>query len=243
MTDTIQIHAQELARSNGDLEQFAYIASHDLRAPLRGIDHLATWIEADLGDSLTGEPREHMTQLRARIKRLEALLNDLLNFSRAGREEADVETIDVEELILGQFNWLNIEENFELVLDTDVKSISLRRTALEQIFGNLFSNAFKHHDRGKGRLEVAVKDDGKYYMFTVADDGPGIPPEFHARVFQMFQTLQPRDDVEGSGMGLAIIRKIIEREGGSIAVENQPGGRGALFRFFLKKSTVETREK
>ena len=232
MTETIKRHAQELARSNGELEQFAYIASHDLKAPLRGIDHLASWIETDLGEFLVGESRDHMTLLRQRISRMEALLKDLLDFSRAGRVETPIETVNLRELIQCQFDWLNVEKKFTLTLDMEDICIETRRTELEQIFGNLFSNAIKYHDQPNGRLEISVKSEGDYYVITVADDGPGVPPEFRERIFQMFQTLRPRDEVEGSGMGLAIIRKIIERQGGKISAENRPGGRGVQFRFF-----------
>ena len=235
MTVALNQHSDELARSNEELQEFAYVASHDLKAPLRGIDHLAAWIEEDLGDKLKGEPQQNMDLLRGRIRRLETLLDDLLAYSRVGRIAAPVERVIVKDMISGLFDMLNTEHRFKLFLDTDIATIRTRRSQLEQIFINLFSNALKHHDGADGRISVTVTEADDHYEFTVADDGPGIPEAHRDRVFQMFQTLRPRDDTEGSGMGLAIIKKLIERQGGTIAIEDVPGERGVLFRFSWKK--------
>ena len=235
MTVALNEHSRELSRSNEELQQFAYVASHDLKAPLRGIDHLATWIEEDLGEKLDGEARENMGLLRGRVRRLETLLDDLLAYSRAGRDEAPIERVIVNDMIAGIFDLLNTERRFELILDTEIATMRTKRSALEQVFINIFSNAIKHHDGTHGTISVTVREQDNHYDFTVADDGPGIPVEHRERVFQMFQTLQPRDNVEGSGMGLAIIRKVVERQGGSIVTEDSPGGRGALFHFSWQK--------
>lgn len=240
MTVALNEHSKELARSNEELQQFAYVASHDLKAPLRGIDHLATWVEEDLGEKLDGEARENMTLLRGRIKRLERLLDDLLAFSRVGETETPVERVILADLVPGILNLLDTEQRFELTLETDIATIRTWRSALEQVFLNLFSNTIKHHDGGHGRIVVRIQETETHYNFSVADDGPGIPQEHRERVFHMFQTLRPRDDIEGSGMGLAIIRKIIERQGGSVSIEDPPDYRGVLFRFSWKKIIEQT---
>ena len=236
MTIALNEHSRELTRSNEELQQFAYVASHDLKAPLRGIDHLATWVEEDLGEKLDGEARENMSLLRGRIKRLEALLDDLLAFSRAGKVDAPVERVILEDFIPDVFALLDPEEKFELILEAEIATIRTRRSTLEQVFLNLFSNAIKHHDaESDGQVYVTVRESDEHYEFTIADNGPGIPPAHRERVFQMFQTLRPRDDVEGSGIGLAIIRKIIEQQGGKITIEDGSDGCGVLFRFSWMK--------
>jgi two-component system, sensor histidine kinase len=240
MTLVLNQHSEELARSNEDLEQFAYVASHDLKAPLRGIDNLASWIEEDLGDKLEGESRENMQLLRGRVRRLENLLTDLLNYSRARRAECSVETVDLPKFIMGTWKLLNSEKRMQLELDTRLDSPTAQTcvTALEQVLTNLFSNAIKHHDKQNGTVFVTVTERPGWYDFAVGDDGPGIPTDQRERAFQMFQTLQPRDVVEGSGMGLAIIRKLIERLGSSIEARDRSGGRGVEFAFSWPKGTV-----
>lgn len=235
MTSAIARHAEELSRSNEELGRFAYVASHDLKAPLRGIDHLASWITEDLGDKLTGESEEHMTMLRGRIKRLEALLDDLLSYSRAGSGEIPIEQVSLNELIPGTFDLLNVEKRFELSYESDLDQIEVRRTELEQVITNIFSNAIKYHDGDRGHLYVTIRQSDDMINFVIEDDGPGIPEEHRERVFEMFKRLQPRDEIEGSGMGLSIIRKIIQRNGGDVRIEGRDNGeRGASFQFNWK---------
>ena len=240
MTMAFNRHSQELARSNEDLEQFAYVASHDLKAPLRGIDNLAAWIEEDLGENLEGEPRENMHLLRGRVRRLEALLTDLLNYSRARRIESPIETVKLSDAISTTWKLLNTSKRMSLEMDLNLltETADIQITVLEQVLTNLFSNAIKHHDRNSGNIFVTVTERPECYEFIVADDGPGIPADQRERAFQMFQTLRPRDEVEGSGMGLAIIRKLIERIGGSILLEERKGGRGAQFRINWPKAML-----
>ncbi len=233
MTLALNQHADELARSNEDLEQFAYIASHDLKAPLRGIDNLASWIEEDLGDRLVGETKEHMQLLRGRVRRLEALLTDLLNYSRARQVSSELGTVDLRDLITTTWEMLNTDARMTLDLDIrlDTETVETQVSALQQVLTNLFSNAVKHHDRDHGTVFLRVTESFGLYCFSVADDGPGIATDQRERAFKMFQTLRPRDEVEGSGMGLAIIRKLIDRIGGTIDVGDRAGGRGAEFCF------------
>ena len=241
MTLALNRHSQALARSNEDLEQFAYVASHDLKAPLRGIDNLAAWIEEDLGENLAGESKANMELLRGRIRRLEALLNDLLNYSRARRIESPVETVKLGEMIAATWKLLNTENRFALEIDLNLQSetAEIQVSALEQVLTNLFSNSIKHHDQDRGKVYVTVNETPSAYEFIVGDDGPGIPQSQRDRAFQMFQTLRPRDEVEGSGMGLAIIRKLVERVGSRIQAEDRDGGRGVQFRFNWPKAEAE----
>ena len=221
----------DLARSNKDLEHFAYVASHDLKAPLRAIDNLAGWIAEDLGDQLEGEPKSNLQLLQGRVKRMEGLLDDILEYSRAGRVNGPVVDIDTNTLISDVVEMIHPPAGMAIAVPSAMPSLKTVKGALQQVFSNLIVNAIKHHDRPEGRIEVTARDKGDVYEFAVADDGPGIPPEYHERVCQMFQSLKPRDDVEGSGMGLAIVKKLIEVRNGSLTIDSPDGERGTTFRF------------
>jgi len=234
MTRKLKENAHELERSNADLELFAYVASHDLKAPLRGIDHLASWIESDLGDALQGEPKTNMALLRGRIRRLDKLLDDLLGYSRAGRIDSAPEDVDLTKTSTDWFEALNTEA-FNLHLDIEIPRMRVRPIALEQVLTNLYSNSMKH-GADRGNIYIRAFETPDAYEIHYEDDGPGIPANQRERAFQMFQTLQPRDKVEGSGMGMAIIRKIVEHDGGTIVCEDRPNGEsGVFFRIRWKK--------
>ncbi len=231
---------EELSRSNTDLEQFAYVASHDLKSPLRAIDSLAGWLQEDLESVLTGDSRKHLDLLRQRAHRMERLLDDLLAYSRAGRVPADIVAVDVARLVGEIGEMIHIPAGFTVRLNPPAPVFATAVTPLRQVLTNLIANAIKHHDRAAGVIEIAVAEAGEWFEFTVADDGPGIPPEFHERIFGMFQTLRPRDEVEGSGIGLALVRRIVARYGGKATVAcREP--RGSIFRFQWPK-TISTDE-
>lgn len=165
----------QIKRANEELEQFAYVASHDLKAPLRGIDNLAHWIEDDLEGIIEGEPKENLTLLRGRVHRMEMLLASLLEYSRAGRIVGSIEPVNTDDLIRETFDFVNPPETFKLVTNGPPVNFSTARHALEQVLQNLFSNAIKHHDRPEGSITVTVQALGDWLEFSVADDGPGIP--------------------------------------------------------------------
>lgn len=214
-----------LERSNKDLEQFAYVASHDLKAPLRGIHNLATWIEENIQDKMDDETRDYMSLLKSRIARLEGLLAGLLDYSRAGRSELWWKEVDLDQMVASIADLLAAETQGFLVKH-DLPYVNAPAVALEQILRNLISNAIKHHDQDSGTIEVSCNRGEDHNLFSVSDDGPGIPEEYRDQVFKMFQTLKPRDEVEGSGMGLAIVKKLVEQLGGEIWIEESGGERG-----------------
>lgn len=230
-------YTADLERSNRELDEFAYVASHDLRSPLEGIASLASWIEEDSGTQLPEDSQRHLAQIGQRVLRLQTLLDDLLQFSRAGRRETALELVDVAELVQDIISLLNPPSGFRVKTSGDLPRLETFRTPLQQVFQNLIGNAIKHHDRTDGVVEVSALESEDAWTFTVADDGPGIDPAYHARVFMMFETLRPRDHVEGSGMGLAIIRKLIETHGGQIRLDSEAGN-GARFTFTWPKETV-----
>jgi hypothetical protein len=222
----------QLEAANKDLDDFAYAASHDLKAPLRVIDNASKWLEKDLAPHLTGENRENMQLLRGRVKRLEKLLDDLLQFSRIGREAAGTEVVSGADLMDNVLALVAPPDGFEVIVGAEFGAIRVFRMPLQQIMMNLINNAIKHHHKAAGRIEITVADRGSHHAFAVRDDGPGIPTQFHEKIFKMFQTLKPRDEVEGSGMGLAIVRKQIELSGGSFLLESRVG-EGTTFHFTL----------
>jgi len=230
-----QALVDQLKKVNTELEQFAYVASHDLKAPLRGIDSLATWIADDLAGTLEGEPKHNLDLLRSRVKRMEELLDAVLAYSRAGRVVGDPEMVDAATLVRETFEFLEPPAGFSLEIEGPMPRFRTAPKALEQVFQNLFSNAIKHHDRSEGTIRVSAREHDGWYAFAVADDGPGIPPRFHERIFEMFQSLRPHDEVEGAGMGLAVVKKSIESVGGTIRVETDPTRRGTTFRFSWPK--------
>jgi signal transduction histidine kinase/PAS domain-containing protein len=221
---------RRLEKSNRELDQFAYVTSHDLKAPLRAIGNLADWIEEDLGDDLAGEVRENMALLRGRVNRMEALIQGILDYSRIGREAVKPEQVDLAELVPEVVDSLGIPAGFEVTVEGTLPVLRASRVRLTQVFSNLIGNAIKYHDGNEGRVQLRVSNGGRWYRFSVEDDGPGIPDEYHDRVFGIFQTLEARDTVESTGIGLTLVKKIVEEQGGSISIAPHDG-RGAHFQF------------
>jgi signal transduction histidine kinase len=221
---------RELERSNRELDQFAYVASHDLKAPLRGIANLTQWIEEDLGDRVTGESREHMQLLKGRVNRMEALIEGILAYSRAGRVQEKPERIDVGRLLADVIELLAPPATTEIAVGPEMPVLETERVPLQQVFMNLLGNAVKFAHQAGARVEVTVMPEEDGYRFAVADNGSGIAPQYHERIWQIFQTLAPRDKVEGTGIGLSVVRKIVEARGGRTWLESEVG-RGTTFYF------------
>ena len=217
-----KIAEKHLLRSNQELEQFAYIASHDLKAPLRSIDNLAKWVIEDHADTMPTDAKEKLGLLRGRVARLEALLSDILSYSRAGKITEPAARIDAQ-IMFKALKEVYIPDNFTFKTSSELQIIFSPKTPLEQVLGNLLANAVKHHDGKSGEIFLALEDEAAFYKFTISDDGPGIPAEFHERVFQMFQTLQSRDKVDGSGLGMSIVKKLVEWQGGKVWIKLKEG--------------------
>jgi PAS domain S-box-containing protein len=227
----VEERTAELQRSNRELDQFAYVASHDLKAPLRGIQHLADFIEQDIGDELPDTSQEHLRKLQGRIRRMELLLDDLLAYSRAGRHRHRPEPVDIAELVRDVSDLLSLPSGFAVSVASPAPGLITERVPLETVLRNLIGNAAKHHDNpAQGCVQISARLIDSFVEFAVADNGPGIDPAFHDRIFDIFQTLRPRDQVEGSGMGLSIVKKLVESRGGAIWVESA-SGQGATIYF------------
>lgn len=236
--ERLQENIRALKVSNEELAGFAWAASHDLKSPLRAIDNLSKWIEESIRAGEEQETERQITLLRGRVRRMEKLLDDMLEYAQVEYKLSDAteETVDGATLKKDVPALLFLPETFTLRFDGAFDSITVPRTALLRILCALIGNAVKHHDRKQGEIVVSVADEGAIYRFCVKDDGPGIAPEYRKKIFDMFQTLRPRDSNEGSGMGLALVKKILALRGGAITVESAgAGGRGALFCFIWPK--------
>jgi len=236
----------ELLRSNKDLEQFAYVASHDLKAPLRAIELLVQWIVEGLAGYDVNSVQENLALLGKRTTRLNRLLDDLLAYSRAGRKVGAHRMTDTHALVHDIVQMLNPPATISISIDGQLPKYKTYQAPLEQVLRNLISNAIKHHPGPEGRIVVSCKEEGERYVYAIEDDGEGIPQQYAERVFEMFQTLKPRDQVEGSGMGLAIVNRIVQWQGGRVWFEPAPSGRGTVFKFQWKKvqpvaANVETK--
>jgi signal transduction histidine kinase len=228
----------ELRRSNEELDHFAYSASHDLKAPLRGIRNLTQWIVEDLKGHDVPDTIENLALLHNRVERLDMLLNSLLQYSRVGRGGGVTENVDIAVLVREIAEYAPPPSGFAVSFRGESLTIRTDKAPLEQVLCNLMVNGLKHNDAKTGHIVVSARDLGDTIEIRVEDDGPGIPPAFHARIFQMFQTLKSRDEVEGSGMGLAIVKKSVEGHGGTLAVESAPPQRGTAFVFTWKKDRL-----
>lgn len=224
----------ELLRSNKDLEQFAYVASHDLKAPLRAIELLVQWIREGLDGYDVNDVQENLALLDRRTQRLSRLLDDLLAYSRAGRKVGQHRETDCQALVQDVIQLANVPEGFEVDVNGELPTFHTYPVPLQQVLLNLINNAVKHHPGPTGKVVVSCEDCGDHFLFLVEDDGGGIAPEYRERVFEMFQTLRPRDQVEGSGMGLAIVNRIVEWQGGKVWFDPSPKG-GTIFKFSWNK--------
>lgn len=215
-----------------ELDQFAYIASHDLKAPLRGIANLAQWIQEDLGDQLSAESATHLRLLQGRVYRMEALIDGILAFSRAGRRLTKPEPVDTGVLVHEVIELLAPGPDVTFQVAAAMPTVEAERVPLQQVFLNLIGNAVKYARAHRPDAVVGVtwREAENGVTFSIRDNGPGIAPEFHDRIWGMFQTLEPRDKVEGTGIGLSVVKKIVETRGGRAWVESS-AGHGATFHF------------
>lgn len=242
MARTIDQNISQLEGRNQELDQFAYVVSHDLKAPLRGIESASRWIEEDMGPvGLPPHIREFLALMRQRVHRMENLITGILELARVGRVAQANEAVFVRQLLREIADTQGLPAGMHLELPFFLPTLTTNRTQLQQVFSNLISNAVKYHDHpASGTLHIGCDDvSEQLYRFSVQDDGPGIAPEYHERIFIIFQTLVERDTLESTGVGLAIVKKIVERQGGRIWVESAEG-QGATFFFTWPKKPVAT---
>lgn len=238
ITERKQIEARqiqllnELKTVNQELNDFAYIVSHDLRAPLRGISSLAGWIATDYADRFDEEGKKQIQLLIGRAKRMHSLIDGILQYSRVGRIKEEKLEVDFNNLVKNVIDLINPPKNIEIEIKNNLPIILCEATRIEQIFQNLISNAVKYMDKSEGEIKIKCSKEGNYWEFAVADNGPGIEEKYFEKIFQIFQTLKPRDEVESTGIGLSIVKKIVEMYGGKVWLESKVGC-GSTFYFTL----------
>ncbi|MCF8366926.1 MAG: hypothetical protein K9H16_14150, partial [Bacteroidales bacterium] len=208
--------------------------SHDLKAPLRAINNLSEWIEEDVIEIVNEETRENLQLLRGRVQRMEGLINGILQYSRAGRIKNNNTMVDLRQLLTDIINTSSTKPNAEFIFPDRLPKIYSERVALEQILGNFISNAIKYNDTENPRVEIGFKDTESFWEFSVKDNGPGIQESYHDKIFVIFQTLNARDKVESTGVGLAIVKKLVDDKGGKVWLESKPG-EGSTFYFTWPK--------
>jgi signal transduction histidine kinase len=229
-----------LEKSNRDLDQFAYVTSHDLRAPLRGIANLANWIEEDMADRLSDKSRDHIGLLRGRVRRLEDLIQGVLDYSRAGRVADEPVEIDMRALVDEVVELLAPPSGAIFEIDPHLPMVRSTRVPLQQVFMNLIGNALKYSGRPDPTIHIGAEPIADGWEFYVRDNGPGIPRRFQQHIWGLFQTLQSRDRVESTGIGLAIVRRVVEAHGGTAWIDSDER-QGATFRFTWPRTPPRSR--
>ena len=232
---SLEQHATQLEHANRELTDFAYVVSHDLKAPLRGIASLAGWLSTDYREKIGPEGKEQLDLMVGRVKRMNGLIDGILTYSRAGRLREGRVELDLARLLPGVIDMLAAPGHIRVEITTPLPIVMIEPTKGQQVFQNLLSNAIKYMDKQQGLVTVGCEPDGEdRWRFSVADNGPGIEEKYFERIFQLFQTLAPRDEVEGTGVGLALVKRIVEMEGGRVWLESTPG-EGATFHFTLPR--------
>ena len=223
----------ELEQATEELRDFAYVASHDLKGPLRGISALAGWLSTDYGDKLGDEGKEHIKLLIARVKRMYNLIDGVLAYSQVARKEKSVE-VDLNDVVSEVIADLGIPKSVETVIEKPLPTVICGRNSIRQVFYHLIGNAVNFMDKSDGRVVINWGEEHNYWKFSVTDNGPGIEDEHFDKIFRIFQTLSPRDHLESTGVGLTITKKIVEFYGGRIWVQSKPG-KGSTFFFTLPR--------
>ncbi len=226
----------EASRHEEEMESFSYAVSHDLKAPLRAVNSISTWLEEDLAGKLDPKSLEHLRLLRERVGTMNALIDGLLEYSRVGRVTRPETRVPVEDVVSGVLEVLPPREGIQVKVAKPLPEMYADPVRLAQVFQNLIGNALQHHPGPEGTVEISCQDREDAWEFSIRDDGSGIDPRYHERVFGIFQVIERRPGTESTGIGLALVKKIVEDRGGEIWVESAGiPGEGTFFRFTWHK--------
>lgn len=234
MAEVLSENIRLLQRKNEELDQFAHIVSHDLKAPLRGIDNVVTWIEEDHSTELPPKIREYLKLIKGRLARAENMIRGILLYARVGKQDVEREYISLNALADDIIESLSVPAGLQVEVQEEMPEIYSERLPLQQVLSNLIGNALKYHDKKDGYVRMYVKSYSDHYEFFVEDNGPGISETYHDKIFAIFQTLQERDSFESTGIGLAIVKKILDDRRQTISVRSTPG-EGTVFSFTWAK--------
>jgi len=230
--------SQNLETANQELKDFAYIVSHDLKAPLRAASQLVGWLAADYGHIFDSEGREHLDLLLNRVSRMQGLIDSILHYSRLGRIREQQKEVDLNKLVNEVIELVGPPPNITVKVENELPRVFCEETRIHELFQNLLDNAIKYVDKPVGRVAIRCTREDLYWKFSVSDNGPGIDEKYHEKIFQIFQSLHSRDEIEGTGIGLTIVKKIVELHGGKVWVESEKGS-GATFLFTLPVTGAE----
>ena len=226
---------QELKHTNAELDDFSYVASHDLKSPLRAISNMAQWIDEDCGHLLPEQSRKDLSELRNRAKRMDTLLNGLLQFSKAGRTQDNYQNINIINLLHDIVDLLDKPKGFQFKIECEIENIHVKSTPFTIVIRNLIHNAIKHHPNDKGEITICCAENTDFYILSISDNGKGIPESQHNKIFGLFKTLNTDEGSGSSGVGLTIVKKIIEKERSTISVKNNSPKPGVTFTVHWKK--------
>lgn len=234
LEDTVE----KLTLSNRELQDFAHITAHDLKAPLRAIGTLADWISTDYGDKLDETGKQQVRLMVKRAERMSELVDSILEYSEVGRVTKEKQKVELNTLIKDVILDIGPPNNMEITVIKELPTILCEKTRIRQVLQNLLSNAIKYMDKPKGQIDIDFSENDEFWKFSVADNGPGIESKYFEKIFKIFQTLAPRDEMESTGIGLSVVKKIVEMYGGRVWVESEIGN-GSTFFFTWPKEESE----
>lgn len=234
MSKTLSETIHMLRRKNDELDQYAHIVSHDLKSPLRGIGNVISWIEEDHKQELTPKLQEYFEIIKGRLSKAENLIRSILLYAKADSGNHDKEQVNVEELVYEITDSITVKEGIRINVHKNLPVVFTEKIPLFQVLSNLISNAIKHHDKEKGEVKIYHKESLHQYEFFIADDGPGIAKNYLNKIFVIFQTLQQSNSYESTGVGLAIVKKILDKRQEKISITSEPG-KGSVFSFTWTK--------
>lgn len=241
LNEELEATVEKLALSNRELQDLAHVMAHDLKAPLRAIGTLADWISTGYSDKLDKPGQEQIKLLVTRAERMSKLVDGILRYSELRHSREKVEEVDLNTLLTEVICRIDPPENIEMSIESELPSITCEKTRIMQVFENLLSNAIKYMDKPKGRIRISCVEEDNFWKFSVNDNGPGIDEKYFEKIFKIFQTLSPRDEVESVGIGLTVAKKIVGLYGGNIWVESEAGN-GSTFSFTLPKQEKDLKD-
>jgi signal transduction histidine kinase len=233
--EIIEEKSMQLQKSNNRLKEFAYIVSHDLKAPLRGIRNIASWVKNDSEGTLNQAGIDHLQMMDKQIIKMENLIHAILEYSKTTLAQSKSEWINLDELIQDVIGMVEVDNRTNFKIESSLPSILGTRIVVSQVLQNLLSNSIKHNDKTLREVEIKVTDNINSYLFMIADNGPGIPEEDQEKIFDLFITLKSASNYESTGVGLPVARKMVEEAGGNMWLESRPGY-GSRFYFSLPKA-------